>query len=239
MAVHEFRDDDSGYATSLSTHRAGYLLKIAASPSPAEAKVHHSRCSHIAPCDGKSATGSYRKVRAVELAELERWAAEHAHPLPSACRSCHRGRPARPAAAVRRHVRAPLPEGRARAEGPTLQCRAVQAWADDYLRYGAARPPWQHDLRNDLRTLLRKLKPSAGRRSCTPRSSATNPTTRTSKTSCCTTSTPSKQRERTESASNKAPTFHLPVTAPTIRSNTATSYNQHRRAFTDGMQCAS
>lgn len=141
MAAHEFRNDDSGYATSLSTHRAGYLLNVAASHSPAEATVHHSRCSHIAPCDGKSATGSYRKVCAVELAELERWAAEQAHLLPSACRSCHRVRPARPTAAVRRHVRAPLPEGLARAEGPTLQCRAVQAWADDYLRYGAARPP--------------------------------------------------------------------------------------------------
>lgn len=58
--------------------------------------MHHFRCSHIAPCDGKSATGPYRKVRAVELAELERWAAEHVHPLPSACRSCHRVRPDTP-----------------------------------------------------------------------------------------------------------------------------------------------
>ncbi|MCA2250817.1 hypothetical protein JF729_23845 [Mycobacterium intracellulare] len=162
VAAHEFRNDDPGYATWLATHRTGYVLNIAASHSPTEAKVHHAPCSHIAPRRGKSATGSYTKVCAVEVAELEQWAAEHTLPLPPPCGSCYRAQPARPAAAVRRHAKAPLPEGRARTEGPTTQCRAVQAWADDYLRYGAARPPWQHDLRNDLRTLLRKLKPSAG-----------------------------------------------------------------------------
>jgi hypothetical protein len=85
VTPNEFRHDDSGYATWLLAHCAGYVLNIAASHSPAEARVHHARCSHIAPRDGKSATGSYLKVYAVELAELERWAAEHRLPLPPPC----------------------------------------------------------------------------------------------------------------------------------------------------------
>lgn len=91
MAAHEFRNDDRGYATWLATHRTGYVLNIAASHSPTEAKVHHAPCSHIAPRRGKSATGSYTKVCAVEVAELEQWAAEHTLPLPPPCGVTSRG----------------------------------------------------------------------------------------------------------------------------------------------------
>ncbi len=86
-------------------------------------------------------------------------------PLPPRCKACHRA-PRTPGAAkaagTRRGARVPLPEGRSQIDGPSATPRAVQVWADDYIRHGAARPPWQEDLRADLRSLIPQLRPTAG-----------------------------------------------------------------------------
>lgn len=64
-------------------------------------------------------------------------------------------------AGIWRAARAPLPEGRSQIDGPSVTRRAVQVWAEDYIRYGAARPPWQQELRAELRSLIPKLRPTA------------------------------------------------------------------------------
>lgn len=90
VSAHEYRDDDVGYGQWLDACPGGYVLNVAASFNPADAKMHLSNCPIIRPRDGRSATGPYVKVCAPQRADLERWAAEHMMPLPPACGTCHR-----------------------------------------------------------------------------------------------------------------------------------------------------
>ncbi|WP_082754123.1 SIMPL domain-containing protein [Mycobacterium sp. NAZ190054] len=53
----------------------------------------------------------------------------------------------------------PLPEGRWEIHGPG-DSALVEAWADDYIRF-ERRPPWQEQLRDDIRARCRQLEPSA------------------------------------------------------------------------------
>lgn len=163
--MHEYRDDDAGYRQWLYSSPGGYVLNIAASLNPGDAKLHLSHCATIRPHNTRSATGPYVKVCAPQLADLEQWAADHAMSLPPTCGACHR--PPRtpagaPPATTRRPARAPLPDGRGLVAGPTADQHVVEAWAQDYIRHGAARPPWQQDLRADLRTRIRQLQPRTG-----------------------------------------------------------------------------
>jgi hypothetical protein len=165
VRVHEYRDDDAGYLRWLDGSPGGYVLNIAASLNPADAKLHLSNCSTIRPQNTSSAPGPYVKICAPQLADLEQWVADHAMSLPPTCGACHRTPrtpAAAPPAATRRRARAPLPDGRGLVEGPSAGQHVVEAWAEDYIRYGAARPPWQQDLRADLRTRIPQLRPRTG-----------------------------------------------------------------------------
>ncbi len=96
MNAREFRDDDAGYLAWLATNPDGYVLNIARSHSATEARVHLSGCWTLSGQNrGSSLTGSYVKVCARQLAELERWATDHVGtPIPP-CGAC---RPAEPPA---------------------------------------------------------------------------------------------------------------------------------------------
>ena len=52
-----------------------------------------------------------------------------------------------------------LPAGRCEIHGPS-DSAVVQAWADDYIRF-ERRPPWQEQLRNEIRNGSSQLEPSA------------------------------------------------------------------------------
>jgi hypothetical protein len=53
----------------------------------------------------------------------------------------------------------PKPEGRSDIHAPTTDNPEVRAWADDYIRF-ERRPPWQEQLRTEIRALCETLKPS-------------------------------------------------------------------------------
>jgi hypothetical protein len=98
MNVCEFRDDDVGYQSWLATNPDGYVLNIARSHSATEARVHLSGCWTISGQNAcSSLTGSYVKVCAQHLAELERWATDYVGtPIPP-CGACRPDEPhARP-----------------------------------------------------------------------------------------------------------------------------------------------
>jgi hypothetical protein len=164
MNACEFRDDDAGYLAWLATNPDGYVLNIACSHSATEARVHLSGCWTISGQNrGSSLTGSYVKVCARQLAELERWATDHVGtPIPpcGACRPAEppaRPNPTKPAAG------GPVPEGRYEIHGPSTGSPAVEAWADDYIYYERQRrPAWQENLLTELRARCGQLEPSAG-----------------------------------------------------------------------------
>lgn len=161
--MHEYCDDDIGYFQWLDDHPGGYVLNVPASLGSHYATLHLSSCAHVRPNDGRAATHAYAKICAEELTDLERWATDHRMTLSTGCGACRRTtRTAGPALELaRRGTRAPLPDGRGLIEGPAADRRIVQAWAQDYIRYGAARPSWQQDIRADLRTRLSQLHPAA------------------------------------------------------------------------------
>jgi hypothetical protein len=159
VSLDVYRDDDRGYARWLSLWPSGYVLNIAATWNPADARVHTASCSSIRPQDGKSVTRAYIKVCAPQLADLEQWSADQAIPLPPTCRVCLAPRLQGVAAAAgsRRRARAPLPNVRSHIWG-SASAGVVEVWADDYIRHGAARPPSQQA----LRLLVAQLRPTAG-----------------------------------------------------------------------------
>ncbi|WP_165762784.1 hypothetical protein [Mycolicibacterium iranicum] len=64
------------------------------------------------------------------------------------------------APAARQASSPPLREGRWDVQGPTNGNGVVEAWSDDYIRF-ERRPRWQDDLRTEIRTRCRQLKPSS------------------------------------------------------------------------------
>ncbi|AFS13651.1 Hypothetical protein MIP_02410 [Mycobacterium intracellulare subsp. intracellulare MTCC 9506] len=55
----------------------------------------------------------------------------------------------------------PVPGGRREIHGPAPDSAAVEAWADDYIRF-ERRPAWQEHLRTEIRSRCRQLEPLAG-----------------------------------------------------------------------------
>ena len=55
----------------------------------------------------------------------------------------------------------PAAEGRWELRGPAENIPIVQAWADDYIRYGERRPAWKRQVREAIRTSCRRLEPPA------------------------------------------------------------------------------
>lgn len=162
----EFREDDIGYLAWLAAHPVGYVINIARNHSATTARVHHAGCRTI---NGKNPrggvwTGPYVKVCAEHLAELEQWAIDRVGASIPLCGTCH---PAHHAAQptstnpTEPVVAPPVPEGRCEIHGPAADRAVVEAWADDYIRFGNL-PVWQQHLRNEIRSRCRELKPSAG-----------------------------------------------------------------------------
>lgn len=88
-----FRDDDVGYLNWLAANPDGYVINIARGLSASAARVHRAGCWTI---NGQNPhkgpwTGSYVKVCAEKLADIEQWAnAKVGVPIPQ-CGTCNSG----------------------------------------------------------------------------------------------------------------------------------------------------
>jgi hypothetical protein len=166
MSRREFRDDDAGYLAWVTAHPDGYVLNIARGHYAGDARMHHAGCRTISGQNprGGAWTGPYVKICAEHLGELEQWAFDQVGQSIPRCGSCHPSRPAgRPIStkATERAAAGPVPEGRCEIHGPVAGSAAVEAWADDYIRF-ERRPVWQEHLRAEIRTRCRQLEPSVG-----------------------------------------------------------------------------
>lgn len=88
-----FRDDDAGYLGWLATHPNGYVINIRRDHNAAGARAHHAGCRTISgqnPHKGPW-TGSYVKVCAKQLADLEQWAADSVRDPILPCGICNPG----------------------------------------------------------------------------------------------------------------------------------------------------
>lgn len=164
MSACEFRGDDAGFKTWLAAHPDGYVINIARSYNPADARVHHARCRTINGQNPRAGawTGPYVKVCAEHLIELEQWASEHAEePIPACgiCHSAHTVRPTAPQPSTR--AGAPLSGGRSYIHGPTPDRAIVEAWVDDYVQLGDQRA-CQKELRAEILARSGQLDPSTG-----------------------------------------------------------------------------
>jgi hypothetical protein len=164
-AAREFRDDDAGYLAWLAAHADGYVINIARSHSTAEARVHHAACWTISGDNPRRGdwTGPYVKVCADSLTELEHWASDRlGHSLPpcGTCRPAPVGRQGNSTKPARRTAMLPAPAGRCEIHGPSIETPAVEAWAEDYIRFEGL-PDWQIYLRNAIRSRCRELEPFA------------------------------------------------------------------------------
>jgi uncharacterized protein YggE len=164
--VGEFRDDDAGYLAWLAAHPDGYVINILRSHSATDARVHHAGCWTISGENpsGKTWTGPYVKVCAEQLAELDQWAINQAGEPIARCGTCRPASDAVPPSSIKQTeqaVTAAVPEGRCEIHGPAADSAVVEAWADHYIRF-EHRPPWQEQLRDEIRSRCRQLEPSAG-----------------------------------------------------------------------------
>src|ERR1700722_11210779 len=165
MSVREFRDDDDGYLEWIAAHPDGYVINILSSHNAMAARMHRADCWTInrQTTSGKAWTDQYVKVCAKHVAELDNWANDRVGESIPRCGICHPAQHvARPVAAkpAEEAVAPPVPDGRSEIQRPTTDSPMVQAWADDYIRF-ERRPPWQEQLRTEIRTLCEQLKPSA------------------------------------------------------------------------------
>ena len=55
----------------------------------------------------------------------------------------------------------PVSGARWEIHGPAAGILVVEAWADDYIRFDS-RPPWQDELRDEIRRRCRLLEPAEG-----------------------------------------------------------------------------
>ena len=166
MGVWEFRDDDDGYLAWLAANPDGYVLNVLRSHNVTGARMHCADCRWISGENPRGGvwTGPYVKVCAERLAELEVWAIETAGKQP--IRSCGTCRPTSDAQSLTPPKKSEdvaassAPEGRCQTHGPTAGCPTVEAWTDDYIRF-ERRPPWQEQLRAEIRAACAQLRPSA------------------------------------------------------------------------------
>jgi hypothetical protein len=160
----EFRDNDDDYVDWLAAHRGGYVINIARSYNPSDARLHLASCRSLTDqiSRGVVLTGPYVKECSHDLDELEQWAADNVGAPIQRCGTCHRARnsappkPPKPPKSAKPTLAPPAPEGRRYIRGPV-----VEAWADDYIRF-ERRPPWQEHLRDEIRSRCRQLDPSDG-----------------------------------------------------------------------------
>lgn len=163
--VREFRDDDAGYLAWLAAHPDGFVINIFHTYNPSEARRHYAGCRTINgqnPRGGKW-TWPYVKVCAELVAELDRWATTNRIPEPILwCGTCLKDGAAwwpRSAKNTDSAVDDEMSEVRHDIAGPGPSSDAVQAWADDYIRFERL-PVWQKRLRAAIRQRCRRLEPS-------------------------------------------------------------------------------
>jgi hypothetical protein len=157
MSANEFRDDDDGYRVWVEAHPDAYVMNIARSHNPTDARVHHASCRTISGQNpgGNVRTGDYVKVCAERRGDLDRWARDSVKKPIRRCGICHAAppvpRPSRPADDGGSGICTPA--GRA----------VVEARATDYIRFERRhRPDWQEDLLVKIKAGCGQLKPSAG-----------------------------------------------------------------------------
>jgi hypothetical protein len=166
MSVCEFRDDDDGYLAWLAGNPDGYVVNILRSHRATGARLHRADCRWISgenPSGGVW-TGPYVKVCAAQLADLELWTIETAGQPIRSCGTCGATSDAIqpvPTKHTQRVTASVAPTGRCHIHGPTTGSPIVEAWADDYIRF-ERRPPWQEQLRAQIRARSAQLQPSAG-----------------------------------------------------------------------------
>jgi len=90
VSVQEFCDDDAGYLAWLATHPDGYVINLARSRNPSDARTHQADCGTISGeiPRGRAWTETYIKVCAEHLGELEKWAADTYGPPIAHCGNC-------------------------------------------------------------------------------------------------------------------------------------------------------
>jgi hypothetical protein len=176
MTVSQFRDDDAGYLQWVTDHRDGYVLSIPRSHTRNAARLHRAACPTISGTNphGGPWTGPYVKLCAQHLPDLQNWATETVGEHITPCGRCRPSSTAdqRGASEHSEAVGANIlqrdqrPHGDATEErtvvqGPETGRAVVEAWADDYIRFDH-RPPWQEELRTELRRRCQRLVPSSG-----------------------------------------------------------------------------
>ena len=171
MSMLEFRDDDQGYLSWLAAHPDGYVINILGSyKSAATARLHIAGCWTISGENphGGPWTGTYVKVCADELDELDEWAHAHVAVPVRRCGVCHPAAPSlaharedTPASAptLRGAASANLVEGRTEVRGPAAEHPVVEAWADDYIHFDHP-PACQKLLCAEIRTRVSQLEPA-------------------------------------------------------------------------------
>jgi hypothetical protein len=161
----EFRDDDVGYLAWLATNRGGYVINIARSHSTDAARVHHAACRTISGNNphGGPWTGPYVKVCAQHMSELAQWMIDETGQQIPPCGICRPRIDVPPIASPKPadpRVTATKSDARWKIRGPVASSPAVEAWAEDYIRFEHL-PAWQEQLRNEIRSRCRQLEPSA------------------------------------------------------------------------------
>jgi hypothetical protein len=161
--VGEFRDDDAGYLAWLAAHPDGYVINILRSHSANSSRVHRAGCWTISGehLHKGGLTHQYVKVCAEQLAELDQWAINQVGEPIVRCKTCHPTNSAAQPTSIKQieqAVATEVPEIRHDIHGPA-DSAVVQAWADDYIRFENL-PVWQQDLRDEIRSRCRQLKPS-------------------------------------------------------------------------------
>lgn len=158
----EFRDDDGGYLDWLSAHPDGYVINVLRSHRANGARVHCACCRTINGQNPRAGTwtGPYVKRCAENLAQLDQWAIKQLGEPIVRCGICRPGGAAAQPMPTTQTVRSPAAAGRSKVHGPP-DGEAVEAWADDYVRF-ERRPPWQQQLRNEIRSRCRQLEPLPG-----------------------------------------------------------------------------
>jgi hypothetical protein len=90
MSVEEFRDNDDGYLNWVAANPGGFVINIQRGLNPSDARLHRSACYTISGRKQRPGgwTGPYIKLCSTDLAELERWASEHARGPITPCGTC-------------------------------------------------------------------------------------------------------------------------------------------------------
>lgn len=88
--VTEFRNNDDGYLAWLAGHPDGYVINILRGLNAGTARIHRVRCRTIIgkPPRGGSWTGSYIKICADELTQLDRWSDKYVGQALARCGIC-------------------------------------------------------------------------------------------------------------------------------------------------------